>query len=104
MVVDSETYSQTVSEYQHQIRELKAQVQRLTDQQRWIPCTERLPEDGQRVICIYKGVYTERIVTFWEDIAGNPHFGTPSEPDKRGSQPATDWMPLPPSPTTEKDV
>jgi hypothetical protein len=61
----------------------------------WIKVSEKLPLDSQRIIAIYRGVYHHRIVTFWKDDGGNPHFGHPSEPDKKGSQPATHWHPLP---------
>jgi len=57
-----------------------------------------LPRNGHRVIAIYRGVYAHRIVTFWRDGGGTPHFGMPNEPDGKGSQPATHWMPLPKMP------
>jgi hypothetical protein len=61
----------------------------------WKSVSKSHPADGQRVICKYAGVYDARIVTFWRDAGGNPHFGIPSEPDGKGSQPATHWTPLP---------
>lgn len=61
----------------------------------WRSVSKSHPADGQRVICKYAGVYNARIVTFWRDAGGNPHFGLPNESDGKGSQPATHWTPLP---------
>lgn len=64
----------------------------------WISVKDKLPKDGDIVLCCYQGVYAYRVVSFWEDIQGLPHFGIPSETDGKGSQPATHWMPLPEPP------
>lgn len=61
----------------------------------WISVKDALPEHGQRVIARYTGVYNDRVVTFWIDGGNNPHFGSINEPDSKGSQPATHWMPIP---------
>ena len=66
-----------------------------TKQSGWFRVGDRLPLDSERVIAIYRGVYHHRIVTFWRDEGGNPHFGFPNESDGKGSQPASHWMPLP---------
>lgn len=71
------------------------QKQRTMGAERWISVKQSLPLDTQRVIACYVGVYHHRIVTFWKDAGGNPHFGFPNEPDGKGSQPATHWHPLP---------
>jgi len=72
----------------------------------WHDCRTSQPMESQRVIAIYKGVYHHRIVTFWIDDGGNAHYGFPTEPDGKGSQPATHWHPLPElpnkRPTTNK--
>jgi hypothetical protein len=56
---------------------------------------DRLPDHHQRVIARYDGVYTDRLVTFWNGERGSYHFGRIDEPDGKGSQPATHWMPFP---------
>ena len=61
---------------------------------KFIPTTKRLPDNMQRVIAHYQGVYDYRVVTFWQDQV-NDHFGLPNERDGRGSQPATHWCALP---------
>lgn len=61
----------------------------------WKSVKDSSPAESQRVIAIYRGVYHHRIVTFWRDGGGNHHYGHPSEPDGKGSQPATHWHPLP---------
>jgi len=61
----------------------------------WKSVSQSHPADMQRVICKYTGVYGARLVTFWRDNGGNPHFGLPNESDGKGSQPATHWTPLP---------
>lgn len=64
----------------------------------WHNVKHKLPDKGQRVIAIYKGVYRHRIVTFWIDAGNAWHFGTPEELDGKGSQPATHWHELPEMP------
>jgi hypothetical protein len=66
----------------------------------WVRVKDKLPMESERVIAIYRGVYHHRIVTFWRDAGGTPHFGHPSEPDGKGSQPATHWHPLPEMPNS----
>jgi Protein of unknown function (DUF551) len=63
----------------------------IAEAQRWTPVSEKLPENGQLVIAMYKGVYEPRIVPYWFDGV-NSHFGRVDE-----SQPATHWMPAPQS-------
>ncbi len=65
----------------------------------YISINDALPEDGQRVITKYDGVYEDRGayknkgVLFWLD-RGSLHFGGFDEIDGKGSQPATHWKPL----------
>jgi len=66
----------------------------MIEESEFIPITRRLPKNMQRVIAHYQGVYDYRIVTFWQDNV-NDQFGLHNEPDGRGSQPATHWLPLP---------
>jgi hypothetical protein len=64
----------------------------------WVCVKDKLPMESERVIAIYRGVYHHRLVIFWRDAGGTPHFGHPSDPDGKGSQPATHWHPLPEMP------
>lgn len=59
----------------------------------WISIDDDHPEHGEKVIASYPGVYDYRLVTYWYD--GNHHFGTPNEPDGKGSQPALYWRRIP---------
>jgi hypothetical protein len=74
------------------IKELQAENKQLRDRQEWVSVDDRLPEEGQKVISRYTGVYDYDVVTFWRDTA-NIHFG---------HQPATHWKPLP-SPPQDKE-
>ena len=58
---------------------------------KWIRTKTAMPSNNERVLAKYEGVYDARIVTFWRDGGGRPHFGLPSEADGKGSQPATYW-------------
>ena len=57
----------------------------------WISCEDSMPRTGEKVVAKYDGVYSDRLVTFWEDYNLNPHFGRIDEDDGKGSQPATHW-------------
>lgn len=61
----------------------------------WVRVQDALPRESQRVVAIYAGVYGPRVVTFWRDTGGAAHFGLPNEPDGKGSQPTSHWLPLP---------
>ena len=67
----------------------------------WISVKDDLPEDLEIVLASYPPIYTYRVVTFWVDGGGNPHFGSFDEPDGKGSQPAKCWARLTP-PKNEK--
>ena len=54
----------------------------------WISCEKRMPIHGQRVMCLYKGVYGPNPARYWFD-GTNHHFG-----DHPASQPATHWKPI----------
>ena len=57
---------------------------------RWIPVSEKLPRQNQRVWARYVGVYNPKLVTFWRDDV-NTHFGNPP-----ASEPASHWKPFTP--------
>lgn len=61
----------------------------------WVSVKDKLPMESEQVIAHYRGVYHRRLVIFWTDAGGNPHFGFQNEPDGKGSQPATHWHSLP---------
>lgn len=61
----------------------------------WVSAKDKLPMESEQVIAHYRGVYHRRLVIFWTDSGGNPHFGFQNEPDGKGSQPATHWHSLP---------
>lgn len=52
----------------------------------WRSTREILPNDGEKVLALYPGVYGPEVVVFFTDREGQPHFG---------GGPATYWMPLP---------
>lgn len=60
----------------------------------WRDAADQFPQDGERVVTCYLGVYENRECTFWRDAGGNPHFGLPNEADGKGSQPARLWKPI----------
>lgn len=61
----------------------------------WVSVKDKLPMESEQVIAHYRGVYHRRLVIFWTDSGGTPHFGFMNEPDGKGSQPATHWHSLP---------
>jgi hypothetical protein len=56
---------------------------------KWINCKTKMPQNGQRVLAKYVGVYGPTVVTYWFDGV-NHHFGEPPE-----SEPATHWAEIP---------
>lgn len=69
-----------------------------SEQEKWIHVDDELPRSGEIVLACWPGVYGPRIVHFWKDDGDNHHFGWHTEPDGKGSQPATYWMRIPPLP------
>ena len=63
------------------------------DQNRWVPVSERLPDENQQVLAKYEG-YAIRLVVYWIDEDGKGYFGLNDEWDGKGSQPATHWRPI----------
>ena len=56
----------------------------------WCEVSSNPPKPDSVVVARWPGVY-QRTVTVWRDAGGNLHFGTPDEPDGKGSQPATHY-------------
>ena len=78
-----------------------ARIAELEEKQRWIPVSERLPEDGEHVLAAYvdtmlTAAYYRHHIAFggvdnWWDTDECWHTGNP-----------THWMPLPESPEESK--
>ena len=78
------------------LEELETELSKLKEQQRWIPVTERLPEEGQRVVIVaengfmgiadYRSDTTSLAIKFLGAIVSN----------------ATHWMPLPERPEEDE--
>ena len=79
--------SMCCAEEHEQLAEWLEELKKLTEKAKWIPCSERLPEDNTDVIvCFYSGIVTE--MRYW----GNGIFqGT----FKRKAETIAAWMPLP---------
>ena len=77
------------------VRELESENARLKDAQRWIPVSERLPEDLQSIIVFTKDRKTY-IIRFLE-LYGREGFGSLSDI-------VTHWMPLPVLPESPNDT
>ena len=72
---------------------LKSRIAELEAERRWIPVSERLPEDLQSIIVFTKDRKTY-IIRFLE-LYGREGFGSLSDI-------VTHWMPLPESPESEE--
>ena len=77
----------------HIISDLESQIDQLKRERKWIPVTERLPEDGQDILAVHIYCGEVRIVPanydrgVWYDCVFN-----------RVADHITHWMPLPESP------
>ena len=79
------------------VRELESENARLKDAQRWIPVSERLPDNWESVLTIDISKSTRDMVTAFynpETSLWSTHFSMYSDSDLW----VTHWMPLPESP------
>ena len=67
--------------------------------QRWIPVTERLPEEDVLVLCI--GAKGGMFLGYPRFVYKDDGFAYTRVPNARGSRHATHWMPLPEAPKGE---
>ena len=70
--------------------------------QEWIPVTERLPEEGEYVLCVLKGFSYGGKIQVCKFVPADkfkekPYF----EHFRNGFPTVTHWMPLPPTPKGE---
>ena len=74
------------------------------EQMRWIPCSERLPEDGQDVLCWYQyfryGNYNRLWQTYGIGFQYNGNWG--GEVSTGRDTKVLFWMPLPELPEEER--
>jgi|ERR1035437_2114065 hypothetical protein len=82
---DDFIYSQILLKKDKRIEKLEAELAALREAERWIPVSERLPEEGQTVIVYIsgKGISTPTYQVGWKWCYETP----------------THWRPLPPPPT-----
>lgn len=75
-----------------------------TERTRWIPCSERLPEDGQYVLCWYQyfryGNYNRLWQTYGIGFQYNGNWG--GEVSTGRDTKVLFWMPLPEPPEEEE--
>lgn len=78
------------------------ELQQRREAERWIPCGERVPEEGQYVLCVYEDgeCVTDNVAL----CQFRYHNGEPIFHDDGSNWPAaniTHWRPLPAPPTQE---
>ena len=79
----------------HELAYKKGYEQGKQDAMKWIPVTERLPEEGQRVLSVKEEGYVE--INCITNRTGD-WFSRAYDP----SSVITHWMPLPPAPEENK--
>jgi hypothetical protein len=81
-----------------EVAELRSRINTLEAERRWIPVSERLPENGRLVLCVYHNDMKQPIV-------GEAFWSPPIHPTAGWAgwtaQDVTHWMPLPSAPEAE---
>ena len=87
-------YGDAVSELTIENEKLKARIAELEEKQRWIPVSERLPEDTERMLTIvYDAFEDTTAISILQHYGDGDWFSWDS-----GRYVVTHWMPLPESP------
>lgn len=71
-------------------------------QQRWIPCSERLPEDGENVLVTYKTTDKIHLCQYHDDGSRNPWYSYIDQ-CRAHMNVVLAWMPLPEPYTEDKE-
>ena len=87
--------------YEAELDALRARVAELEAAQRWIPVTERLPEEN-RLVQVYNGSVTCGILREPQIIGGGWMIAFDYSGVLEFQFPVTHWMPLPQPPEKEK--
>ena len=87
-------YGDAVSELTIENEKLKARIAELEEKQRWIPVSERLPEDTERMLTIvYDAFEDTTAISILQHYGDGDWFSWDS-----GRYVVTHWMPLPEPP------
>ena len=94
-----------------QMRMMRMSIEECTDHliangvtvQKWIPVTERLPEEDDKYLCAVKGTITGYSYTkvMWYSTKRGFHYSDPDLGDMPMNSYVTHWMPLPDPPKGE---
>lgn len=70
------------------------QMPTIEPEQRWIPCSERLPEDGENVLVTYKTTDKIHLCQYHDDGSRNPWYSYIDQ-CRAYTNVILAWMPLP---------
>lgn len=87
--------AQMLQEYVDRCKRYAEEVMALREQPRWIPVTERLPAEGERVLAAVEGAWVGEAYRDMRDVWMRS-YGTPWDASIGVS--VTHWMPLPDTP------